>query len=90
MRLKKIDPEFRYQMMVRGFMNKGEVAEFVGCGKNTGRKIFEDIQNEVKKEGLENISDTIILTDRVIQYMGLSAKKIIDARERNKKPTAER
>lgn len=85
MRVKTIDPEFRYQMMVRGFMNKSELADFIGCGKNTARKVFDNIQQNVEKEGLENISSTLILTDRVIKYMGLSPKKIIDAREQNKK-----
>lgn len=82
-----IDSEFRYQMMVKGWMNKKELAQFIGCGYSRATRVLNDIQKDIKREGLEKIDDNIVLTDRVIEYLGLTPKKILKAKE---KPTAER
>lgn len=84
MKRKKVDPAFRVQMMEKGYMNKSELAEFLGCGRDMARETFKAIMNEVKKEGLENIDQNLILTKRAINYLGLTDKQIIEAYERSK------
>lgn len=74
---------YRYEMMEKGYMNKSELSKFIGCGRNKGSKIFQQIREDIKKEGLENIDSNVILTKRAIQYLGLTQKSIIDAYERS-------
>lgn len=43
---------YRYEMMEKGYMNKSELSKFLGCGRKKGRKIFQKIMEDIKKEGL--------------------------------------
>lgn len=74
---------YRYKMMERGYMNKTELSKFIGCGRNKGGKIFQEIMEDIKKEGLENIDSNVILTKRAIQYLGLTQKNIVESYERS-------
>lgn len=84
MKAKPADPAFRYQMMERGYMNKKELAQFIGCGYKKARSLFEAISQDVKKEGLEAMDPNLVLTKRVIEYLGLTNKQVIDAYERSR------
>ena len=74
--------EFRYLMMMKGYMNKKELQRFLDCGQRTATKVFNSIMADVEREGLENLSDNLILTKRAISYLGSSEKKITEAYER--------
>lgn len=74
---------YRYRMMERGYMNKTELSKFIGCGRNKGSKIFQEIMEDIKKEGLENIDENTILTKRAIQYLGLTQRNIVESYERS-------
>ena len=41
---------YRYEMMEKGYMNKSELSKFIGCGRNKGGKIFQQIMKDIKKE----------------------------------------
>lgn len=83
----KNEPEtleaFRYRMMVRGYMNIGELAKFLGCGRKMASKVYDSILDDETKEGVERLSHGLILTTRAIDYCGLSEKKVIDAYHRS-------
>lgn len=74
---------YRYEMMEKGYMNKSELSKFLGCGRSKGSKIFQQIREDIKKEGLENIDSNVILTKRAIQYLGLTQKNIVESYERS-------
>lgn len=74
---------YRYKMMERGYMNKTELSKFIGCGRNKGSKIFQEIMEDIKKEGLENIDENTILTKRAILYLGLTQRNIVESYERS-------
>lgn len=74
---------YRYEMMEKGYMNKSELSKFIGCGRNKGGKIFQQIMKDIKKEGLENIDENTVLTKRAIQYLGLTQKNIVESYERS-------
>ena len=74
---------FRYEMMQKGYVNKTELAKFVGCGRNSASVVYKSIMTDIKKEGLESIYPNVVLTKRVIRYLGLTEKQIIEAYERS-------
>ena len=74
---------YRYEMMEKGYMNISELSKFIGCGRGKGSKIFQQIMEDIKKEGLENIDSNVILTKRAIQYLGLTQKNIVESYERS-------
>lgn len=74
---------YRYKMMEKGYMNKSELSKFLGCGRNKGSKVFQQIMEDIKKEGLENIDSNVILTKRAIHYLGLTQKNIVESYERS-------
>lgn len=74
---------YRYEMMEKGYMNISELSKFIGCGRGKGSKIFQQIMEDIKKEGLENIDNNVILTKRAIQYLGLTQKNIVESYERS-------
>lgn len=76
---------FRYQMLIRGYMNKTELAKFMDCGYNIADKAYKAMMKDAEAEGLEKLNDGHILTKRVVAFLGLTEKKIIDAYERKEK-----
>lgn len=80
----KVDAEFRYQMKTRGWMRKSDIRPFTGCKQREVDTIWNSIQKSIKKEGIENMED-IILTKRVIDFIGLSEKEIDKAYEIEKR-----
>lgn len=41
---------YRYKMMEKGYMNKSELSKFLGCGRNKGSKVFQQIMEDIKKK----------------------------------------
>lgn len=84
----KNEPEtleaFRYRMMTKGYMNKSELAQFLGCGRKLASKVYDSILKDLEKQGVEKLDHGLILTTRAIDYCGLSEKKVIDAYRRSK------
>ena len=75
--------DFRYRMMIRGYMNKKEFQKFMDCGYKTATKLWNSLLQEVEAEGLECIGGgRVMLTKRAIGCLGLNEKKIIEAHER--------
>ena len=75
--------DFRYRMMIRGYMNKKEFQKFMDCGYKTATKLWNRFLSDIKAEGLECIDrGRFMLTKRAIGCLGLSEKKIIEAHER--------
>ena len=75
--------DFRYRMMIRGYMNKKEFQKFMDCGYKTATKLWNRFLPDIKAEGLECIDGgRFMLTKRAIGCLGLSEKKIIEAHER--------
>lgn len=76
--------DFRYRMMIRGYMNKKEFQKFMDCGYKTATKLWNRFLSDIKAEGLECIDGgRFMLTKRAIGCLGLSEKKIIEAHERS-------
>ena len=75
---------FRYRMLVRGYMNKSELQRFADCGKKNAYKLFDMILKDATAEGVERLQGNLILTRRVLSYVGLSEKAIIDDYNREK------
>lgn len=73
---------FRYQMMVKGYMNKKELGEFLGCGYKTATKAYNAMTKDIEAEGMERLDGGFILTKRAIAYLGLTEKKITEAYDR--------
>ena len=97
MRIKKVDPDQlvvdRYNLMRKGFLNRKEVMAFVPCGARMANMIVDDIRKEVALEGYENLDENLILSKRIIAYLGLTEKKIELAYQALKKapsPTTEK
>lgn len=76
--------DFRYQMMTKGYMNKTELARFLGCGYKRATKAYQQMMSDTEQEGLERLNSGFILTKRAIAYLGLTERKVIEAYERNK------
>ena len=75
--------DFRYRMMIRGYMNKKEFQRFMDCGYKTATKLWNRFMSDIEAEGLDCIGDgRLMLTKRAIGCLGLSEKKIIEAHER--------
>lgn len=75
--------DFRYRMMIRGYMNKKEFQKFMDCGYKTATKLWNRSLSDIEAEGLECIDGgRFMLTKRAIGCLGLSEKKIIEAHER--------
>lgn len=75
--------DFRYRMMIRGYMNKKEFQKFMDCGYKTATKLWNRSMSDIEAEGLECINGgRFMLTKRAIGCLGLSEKKIIEAHER--------
>lgn len=75
--------DFRYRMLIRGYMNKKEFQKFMDCGYKTATKLWNRFLSDIKAEGLECIDGgRFMLTKRALGFLGLSEKKIIEAHER--------
>lgn len=74
--------ESRYRLMQQGFLNKSEIRQFVPCGKRRAAQIFDDIERSIKREGIENLQGNIIKVERVMKYLGLTEKKVVDLYEK--------
>nr|DAJ89976.1 MAG TPA: hypothetical protein [Caudoviricetes sp.] len=75
--------DFRYRMMIRGYMNKKEFQKFMDCGYKTATKLWDIFLLDIEAEGLECIGEgRLMLTKRALGFLGLSEKKIIEAHER--------
>lgn len=70
--------------MIRGWLRKKDIRPFTGCRVKEVDTIWNDIHKQMKKEGIESM-DGIILTRRLIKYLGLAEKDIIKAYENTKK-----
>lgn len=77
--------EIRYKLLLKGFVNKSELNRFVPCGNKKGTRIWDTIKDSVKAEGIEKLDGEVILTKRLIEYLGLTEKKVIDSYEAIKK-----
>lgn len=69
----------RYRLMMRGYLNQSDVMRFVPCGQKRARVIMEEIKSNVATEGIENLDKNVILTSRLIKYLGLTEARIKDA-----------
>lgn len=72
----------RYALMQRGFMNQSDIAKFVPCGKAKAKKILISIRADTKSQGIENLGGNMILTSRLIKYLGLTEAQITRAYEK--------
>lgn len=77
--------EFRYRMMVKGYMNKKELGQFLDCGYTTTTKAYNAMTKDIEAEGMERLGNGLILTKRAIAYIGMTEKKITEAYEREGK-----
>lgn len=78
----KIDPKFRYEMKTRGWMRKSDIRPFTGCKQREIDTIWKSIQTDMKREGIESM-DGIVLTKRVMKFIGLTEKDIDKAYEKS-------
>ncbi len=75
--------DFRYRMVIRGYMNKKEFQRFMDCGYKTAMKLWNRFLSDIEAEGLECVGGgRFMLTKRAVAGLGLSEKKIIEAHER--------
>jgi len=74
----------RYYLMVKGFVNKSELRRFIPCGQKRAQEIWDDVNAQIKNEGLESLSGTILVS-RLLKYIGKTEKKIVEDYERTKK-----
>lgn len=72
----------RYALMQRGFMNQSDIAKFVPCGKAKAKKILISIRADTKSQGIDNLDGNMILTSRLIKYLGLTEAQITRAYEK--------
>lgn len=72
----------RYALMQRGFMNQSDIAKFVPCGKAKAKKILISIRADTKSQGIESLDGNMILTSRLIKYLGLTEAQITRAYEK--------
>lgn len=75
----------RYQLLIKGFCNQKEVGEFVPCGYKKSKEIITNIRSQVQTEGYENLDGSSILTKRIVHYLGLTEKQIINNYQEIKK-----
>ena len=71
----------RLQYINKGYLTCSEVAKFVPCGSTKASRIYHQIRNQVEAEGLENCFN-VILVNRLLDFMGLTAKEIKEAAKR--------
>ena len=72
----------RYRLMMRGYLNQSDIAKFVPCGKAKAKKILISIRADTKSQGIENLGGNMILTSRLIKYLGLTEAQITRAYEK--------
>lgn len=65
----------RLELIRKGYLTCSDVMDFVPCGKNKATQIFNEIQAQVKAEGLEN-HRRVILSKRILSYMGLTVESV--------------
>ena len=68
----------RLQYINKGYLTCSEVAKFVPCGSTKASRIYHQIRNQIEAEGLENCFN-VILVNRLLDFMGLTAKEIKEA-----------
>lgn len=68
----------RYRLMMRGYLNQSDVMRFVPYGQKRAREIMKEIKSNVATEGIENLDKNVILTSRLIKYLGLTEARIKD------------
>lgn len=71
----------RLQYINKGYLTCSEVAKFVPCGSTKASKIYHKIRSQVEAEGLENCFN-VILVNRLLDFMGLTAKEVKEAVKR--------
>ena len=74
--------KFRYDMMLKGFMNKSELKRFLQIGEKRTAKAWNKMQSDIDKEGLEGLGGGLLLTTRAMKYLGITRKEVIDNYER--------
>lgn len=71
----------RLQYINKGYLTCSEVDKFVPCGSTKASRIYHQIRNQIEAEGLENCFN-VILVNRLLDFMGLTAKEIKEAAKR--------
>ena len=74
--------KFRYDMMLKGFMNKSELKKFLQVGEKLAVKAWDKMQADIDNEGLEGLNGGVLLTARVLKYLGMTKKEVIENYER--------
>jgi hypothetical protein len=52
-------------------MNIADIEKFVPCGHPRAKMIFDTIRKNVELSGLENLDYNLVLTKRVVEFLGL-------------------
>lgn len=62
--------DFRYRMLIRGYMNKKEFQKFMDCGYKTATKLWNGFLSDIEAEGLECIGGGrfMLTVERQIKY----------------------
>lgn len=65
----------RYYLMIRGWMTASDIAEFIPCSRDKSYKVFNEIREKNKLEGIENLHK-VVLTKRVMDYLKITEDQI--------------
>lgn len=65
----------RYYLMIRGWMTASDIAEFIPCSRDKSYKVFNEIREKNKHEGIENLHK-VVLTQRVMDYLKITEDQI--------------
>lgn len=72
----------RYYMLIRGWMKAGDVAKFVPCSRDVSYRIVKEIRSSNTKEGIENLHSNVVLTRKVLEYLGMTESQVRKEYER--------
>jgi hypothetical protein len=77
----------REKILHKGYANRADIRKFIPCGSVRSQEIFDQIRNEVKEEGKLNL-EKVVLSRRLLPYIGLTEKQVISYAEKEKADAA--
>lgn len=73
----------REKILHKGYALKSDIRKFIPCGHERSVEIYEEIRKQVEEEGKINLQNSI-LSKRLLTYVGLTEKQVIEYAKQEK------
>lgn len=78
----------REKILHKGYATKSDIRKFIPCGHDRACMIFNEIKKDIDQSGKINLLDSV-LSKRLLAYVGLTEKQVIDYAKQEKVDLAE-